>query len=169
MSLLRRISNSGFSFFSKNNGLARSIFTSPTCNGEVKTYIESTTTAKIEVEEKDNVSLISGVPKEQLESRVVKIFSPAKNAMQSGSFKTKHWAMEFDTKERWENSLMGWTCSADPLGQMRLSFSSKEDAIAFCEKNGWKFYVEEKKSLKPRPKTYGDNFSWNKKIRLTHK
>jgi NADH dehydrogenase (ubiquinone) Fe-S protein 4 len=53
--------------------------------------------------------VLSGVPQEQLKSRTVRIFSPAKNAMQSGTFKTNKWRIEFDTQERWENPLMGWT------------------------------------------------------------
>lgn len=33
---------------------------------------------------------------------------PAKNAMQSGTDNIGQWEMEFDTRERWENPLMGW-------------------------------------------------------------
>ncbi|KAJ6669947.1 hypothetical protein lerEdw1_000496 [Lerista edwardsae] len=31
---------------------------------------------------------------------------------------------------------MGWASTADPLSNLLLSFSTKEDAIAFAEKNG---------------------------------
>jgi len=57
----------------------------------------------------DDVSVISFTPKEQLESRTVRIFSPAKNAMQSGTFGTHKWQIQFDTRDRWENPMMGWT------------------------------------------------------------
>ena len=36
------------------------------------------------------------------------------------------------------NPLMGWTSSADPMSNVRLSFDSKEEAIAFADRNGWK-------------------------------
>lgn len=58
-----------------------------------------------------DVSSITGVPEEHIKSRRVCIFSPARNAMQSGSNNTHHWKMAFETRERWENPLMGWTSS----------------------------------------------------------
>ena len=57
---------------------------------------------------KDNTRLLSGIPEEELDSRLVRIFSPARNAMQSGSYGTRKWKLEFNTLERWENPLMGW-------------------------------------------------------------
>lgn len=56
--------------------------------------------------------------------------------MQSGVNNTKKWKMEFDTRERWENPLMGWASTADPLSNMVLTFRTKEDAVSFAEKNG---------------------------------
>ena len=54
------------------------------------------------------MSSLSGVPEEQLETRVARIFVPARNAMQSGTDNIQHWELQFDTQERWENPLMGW-------------------------------------------------------------
>jgi len=54
------------------------------------------------------MSSISGVPEEHVRTRRVRIYMPAKNAMQSGSFGNNKWKMDFDTRERWENPLMGW-------------------------------------------------------------
>ncbi|XP_051923266.1 NADH dehydrogenase [ubiquinone] iron-sulfur protein 4, mitochondrial isoform X2 [Hippocampus zosterae] len=90
----------------------------------------------ITVDEKLDITTVSGVPEEHIKTRKVHIFVPTKTAMQSGVNGTKKWKMDFDTRERWENPLMGWASSADPLSNMVLSFSSKEDAIAFAEKNG---------------------------------
>eukprot|EP00064_Thunnus_orientalis_P006971 superscaffoldBa00000749_g6990 len=84
----------------------------------------------------DDITSLTGVPEEHIKTRKVHIFVPAKTAMQSGVNSTKKWKMDFDTRERWENPLMGWASTADPLSNMVLSFSSKEDAIAFAEKNG---------------------------------
>lgn len=58
--------------------------------------------------EKD-LSSISGVPSEHIKTRRVRIFIPSKNAMQSGTNNVNCWAMDFDTRERWENPLMGWS------------------------------------------------------------
>jgi NADH dehydrogenase (ubiquinone) Fe-S protein 4 len=52
---------------------------------------------------------------------------------------------------------------------MNLDFLNKEDAVAFCEKNGWPWFVEEPVDKKPKSKTYGANFSWNKNTRVSTK
>lgn len=116
-----------------------------------------------------DISCLTGVPEEHIKTRRVKIYVPAKNAMQSGVFGTRRWKIDFDTRERWENPLMGWTSSADPLSNMAVEFKSPEDAMEFCEKNGWEYYLEEKKEPKFKPKSYGANFSWNKKTRVSTK
>ncbi|XP_020499573.1 NADH dehydrogenase [ubiquinone] iron-sulfur protein 4, mitochondrial [Labrus bergylta] len=126
-------------------------------------------TQLITVDEKLDISTVTGVPEEHIKTRKVHIFVPAKTAMQSGVNSTKKWKMDFDTRERWENPLMGWASTADPLSNMLLAFSSKEDAIAFAEKNGWSYDVTDKRSAKPRVKSYGANFSWNKRTRRSAK
>ncbi|KAM4875818.1 NADH dehydrogenase [ubiquinone] iron-sulfur protein 4, mitochondrial [Thomomys bottae] len=123
----------------------------------------------ITVDEKLDITALTGVPKEHITTRKVRIFVPARNNMQSGVNNTKKWKMEFDTRERWENPLMGWASTADPLSNMVLTFSTKEDAIAFAEKNGWSYEVEEKKVPKPKSKSYGANFSWDKRTRVSTK
>ncbi|XP_042681845.1 NADH dehydrogenase [ubiquinone] iron-sulfur protein 4, mitochondrial [Centrocercus urophasianus] len=126
-------------------------------------------TQLITVDEKLDISTLTGVPDEHIKTRRVHIFVPARNAMQAGVNNTKKWKMEFDNRERWENPLMGWASTADPLSNLLLTFSTKEDAIAFAEKNGWSYDVEEKKIPKPKSKSYGANFSWNKRTRVSTK
>ena len=36
---------------------------------------------------------------------------------------------------------MGWTSSSDPMSHVKLNFDTKEDAVAFARKNGWKHEV----------------------------
>ncbi|XP_028928347.1 NADH dehydrogenase [ubiquinone] iron-sulfur protein 4, mitochondrial isoform X3 [Ornithorhynchus anatinus] len=83
-----------------------------------------------------DITSLTGVPEEHIKTRKVQIFVPARNNMQSGVNNTKKWKMEFDTRERWENPLMGWASTADPLSNMTLFFKTKEEAVAFAEKNG---------------------------------
>ncbi|XP_068951391.1 NADH dehydrogenase [ubiquinone] iron-sulfur protein 4, mitochondrial isoform X2 [Petaurus breviceps papuanus] len=92
-------------------------------------------TQLITVDEKLDITALTGVPEEHIKTRKVQIFVPTRNNMQSGVNNTKKWKMEFDTRERWENPLMGWASTADPLSNLVLTFSTKEDAIAFAEKN----------------------------------
>ncbi|XP_065402320.1 NADH dehydrogenase [ubiquinone] iron-sulfur protein 4, mitochondrial isoform X2 [Macaca fascicularis] len=126
-------------------------------------------TQLITVDEKLDITTLTGVPEEHIKTRKVRIFVPARNNMQSGVNNTKKWKMEFDTRERWENPLMGWASTADPLSNMVLTFRTKEDAVSFAEKNGWSYDVEERKVPKPKSKSYGANFSWNKRTRVSTK
>lgn len=112
---------------------------------------------------------ISGVPEEHTRPRKVLIKMPTKNAMQSGSNGLKKWVMTFDTKERWENPLMGWSSTADPLSNMEMQFTNKEDAIVLCEKNGWQWSVQDPPQKPPRAKSYAANFSWDKRTRRSCK
>jgi NADH dehydrogenase (ubiquinone) Fe-S protein 4 len=123
----------------------------------------------IEVPAISDITSITGVPQEHVKSRLVRIFQPAKNPMQSGTFNTRKWKMEFETRERWENPLMGWASSGDPLSNMNIQFSSKEEAIVFCEKNGWPYFIDEPAKPSPKPKSYGANFAWNKRTRVSTK
>jgi len=63
---------------------------------------------------------IQGVPEEHIKERYVRIYRPAKNPMQSGTANIKRWKIEFETRQRWENSLMGWASSGDPLSNMQV-------------------------------------------------
>jgi NADH dehydrogenase (ubiquinone) Fe-S protein 4 len=52
---------------------------------------------------------------------------------------------------------------------MNLEFTNREDAIIYCERMGYKYEVEDKKPTQIKPKSYGVNFSWNKKTRVSTK
>ena len=65
---------------------------------------------------------------------------------------------------------MGWTSTADPLenvGRAALSFDTRDAALAFCARHGWRATVKPSPlSLKQRPqrfRQYGDNFSVKRK------
>ncbi|EEC18742.1 NADH dehydrogenase, putative [Ixodes scapularis] len=127
------------------------------------------TEALITVDTPMDIAPLTGVPEEHIKTRRVRIFVPARNAMQSGTNNTHAWRMEFDNRERWENPLMGWCSSGDPLSNVNVNFSSKEAAMSFCEKNGWDYFVDEPAPRRSPRKNYGDNFSWNKRTRVSTK
>lgn len=122
-----------------------------------------------EYQPKTDRALLYPEQMEWLDERLVRISRPSKNVMQSGTAYTNTWKIEFDSKERWEYWLMGWTSSKDPVSNLTLNFPTKEDAIAFCDKNKLQWYVEEQPERKIRRKSYADNFSWNKRTRLGNK
>ncbi|XP_053214560.1 NADH dehydrogenase [ubiquinone] iron-sulfur protein 4, mitochondrial-like [Panonychus citri] len=117
-----------------------------------------------------DIALVSGMPEEHTTTRRVRVFKEAKNAMQSGNKNTYTWKLDFENRERWENPLMGWTSTGDPISNLSLKFNSLEEAIAFCEKNTWFYTVDEPpEPRKPKKKSYADNFSWNKRTRVGSK
>ncbi len=90
-----------------------------------------------------------------------RIYQPAKTAMQSGRANVRKWILEFEhTTARRADPLMGWIGSQDTRAQVRLSFDSREKAVAFAEKHGLEFRLTEPKSRRIRPKNYADNFSF---------
>ena len=92
-----------------------------------------------------------------------KIYRPAKNAMQSGRGRMKKWRLDYTPgSARFADPLMGWTSSRDTSAQVSLSFDDKESAIAFCEKNGIPFNVQEPKERKLNIKAYADNFAFSR-------
>ncbi|XP_043476264.1 NADH dehydrogenase [ubiquinone] iron-sulfur protein 4, mitochondrial [Leptopilina heterotoma] len=123
----------------------------------------------ITVTTEENVGIVSGVPEEHIKNRTVRIYQPAKNAMQSGTNNTNFWQIEFETRERWENPLMGWTSTGDPMSNVKVDFETKEEAMQHCKKMGWQFSVQKSSDDQPKQRTYGTNFSWNRRTRVTTK
>ena len=89
--------------------------------------------------------------------------------MQSGSYGTRNWRIEFDQRERWENNLMGWSSTGDPLSNMSLDFDTPEAAANYCNSMGLSYQIENPNKPIIKPKSYGSNFSWNKRSRVTTK
>ena len=63
---------------------------------------------------------------------------------------------------------MGWTSSQDTRRQVRMEFTSREEAVAYAERNGLAYRVIEPKERKHVRKSYGDNFAYGKSFRWTH-
>ena len=93
-----------------------------------------------------------------------KIYSPAKTAMQSGKGKTGAWLLEYEKPAAGRpDALMGWNTMPSTVTQVKLSFATKEEAIAYANAKKIEFSVSEpKKSVVP-PKAYAENFSNGKR------
>jgi len=91
----------------------------------------------------------------------VKIYSPARSAMQSGRAKTEGWVLEYETTTaRRPENLMGWTSSGDTLNQVKLKFPTQEDAVRFAQSKGWGYTVLPAQERQVRPRNYVDNFKY---------
>ena len=87
-----------------------------------------------------------------------KIYKPSRTAMQSGKRNTKKWVLKFDTLNTGINPLMGWESSKDTMSEVKLEFSTKEEALNYVKKNNIDYYVVEPEKSKIVKKSYSDNF-----------
>ena len=63
----------------------------------------------------------------------VRIYRPAKTAMQSGKGNTRALVLEYETGgAREADALMGWLGSDDTTQQVRIKFASKDEAVAYA-------------------------------------
>ena len=100
---------------------------------------------------------------------VARIYKPTKTAMQSGRARTRKWVLQHEPEQPREvEPLMGWTSSGDMKQQITLAFDTKEDAVAYAERNGIAYRVIEPKASRRRPKSYADNFRWGRVGQWTH-
>ena len=94
-----------------------------------------------------------------------RIFQPPKNAMQSGRANMRRWRLEYEQASAREiDPLMGWTSSGDMKQQLSLTFETKEEAVAFAEREGITYQLQEPKARQVRPKNYAENFKSSRLI-----
>lgn len=92
-----------------------------------------------------------------------RIYRPSKPATQSGRAPTKEWLLTYEeVTPRVPDPLMGWASAADTLNEVKLRFDTLDEAVAFAKKNGMDYSVIEPHEPKFRPKSYSDNFRWQR-------
>lgn len=75
-----------------------------------------------------------------------------------------NWRVAVEVEGKWSNPLIGWTSTADHIETVtrQMYFPTKEAAIAWAEKSGMDYEIEEPAEVvKSRPKRfpgYGSNF-----------
>lgn len=100
-----------------------------------------------------------------------RIYRPARNAMQSGTARSKNWVLDFGhAEERKADPLMGWTGSSDTQAQVKMSFETRDEAEAYAKAHAIDFIVIEPKSraANVRAGGYGENFATNRRQVWTH-
>jgi hypothetical protein len=98
-----------------------------------------------------------------------RIYKPARTAMQSGQANTKEWMLDYEPEQpRVVEPLMGWTSSSDMKQEVRLQFDTKEEAVAYCEREGISYQVFESKLPVRARISYADNFACPRREAWTH-
>jgi hypothetical protein len=110
----------------------------------------------------DRISAVRQI--RELDMTDARIFRPAKNAMQSGHGNSRFWVIEYVPTDRMvPDPLMGWSGSRDTRTQLRLRFATKEEAVAYADRQGLTYTITEPPAAKPpRPKNYADNFRFER-------
>jgi hypothetical protein len=91
----------------------------------------------------------------------VRIYKPAKNAMQAGRARTASWVLEPELMTaRTVEPLMGWVSAGDTFSELRdrMRFGSEAEAISFATRHGWDYVLETPAERKITPRNYLDNF-----------
>ena len=88
---------------------------------------------------------------------LLRIYQPAKTAMQSGRARTRQWLVEFAPgTAQSPDPLMGWAGGAETSSQVMLRFDSRDEEI------------EEPRRPAMRIKSYSDNFKAGRDTNWTH-
>ncbi|HTR15113.1 MAG TPA: ETC complex I subunit [Roseiarcus sp.] len=97
-----------------------------------------------------------------------RIYLPARSATQSGQGKDK-WVLEYEPEEpRAIEPLMGWVSSGDMKQQIRLTFDTEAEAIAYAQREGIPYRVDKPKPASRKILSYSDNFAPNRLVPWSH-
>ncbi|MBN9510366.1 MAG: ETC complex I subunit [Alphaproteobacteria bacterium] len=97
-----------------------------------------------------------------------RIYQQPKTAMQSGRAGTHEWMLDFEPAPQHPDPLMGWQGGGDTLAQVRLRFETREEAVAYAEREGLAYDVELPRPHRFVPKSYSDNFRFSRREPWSH-
>lgn len=122
----------------------------------------------------DNVAEIAALdlahlsdPIAKTKGRHVVIRQFPKNPSQSPETHEQTWTISFQDDgaiaETWENPLMGWVSSSDPMAAnmvLQMDFRNAKEAVYFAKKRGWSYDVEKPimRQIRGDGAQYQDNF-----------
>ena len=90
---------------------------------------------------------------------IARISELDRRTTQSGKANSGLWLLEFERQKPLRaDPLTGWNGSGDTNTQVRITFKTKEEAIAFCEKKGLQYHLVPAAPVKMKIQAYADNF-----------
>ncbi|MGN6154611.1 MAG: ETC complex I subunit [Sphingomicrobium sp.] len=90
---------------------------------------------------------------------IARISELDRRTTQSGRANAGLWLLEFERKEaQLPDPLTGWNGSGDTNTQIKLTFATREEAIAYAERNGIAYHVVPATPVKLKIQAYADNF-----------
>lgn len=90
---------------------------------------------------------------------VARISEFDRRTTQSGRANCGLWLLEFERRQpQRPDPLTGWNGSGDTNVQVRLTFRTREEAIAYAERHGIPFHLVSAPPVKLKLQAYADNF-----------
>ncbi|HET9810470.1 MAG TPA: ETC complex I subunit [Sphingomicrobium sp.] len=90
---------------------------------------------------------------------VARISEIDRKTTQSGRANAGIWLLEFERKEGQKpDPLTGWNGSGDTNTQVKLTFRTREEAIAYAERHALPYHLVPATPVKLKIQAYADNF-----------
>jgi len=90
---------------------------------------------------------------------IARISEIERKTTQSGKANTGRWQLEFERQQPLRaDPLTGWNGSGDTRPQVRMTFPTKDAAIAYCDKHGLAYHVVPAPPVRLKIQAYADNF-----------
>jgi hypothetical protein len=92
-------------------------------------------------------------------ANIARISQLERRATQSGKANAGLWLLEFERQQPLRpDPLTGWAGSGDTNTQVRITFNSSEEAIAFCNSRGIPYHLVPATPVRMKIQAYADNF-----------
>jgi hypothetical protein len=90
---------------------------------------------------------------------VARISEIDRRTTQSGRANAGLWLLEFERSEpQLPDPLTGWNGSGDTKAQVRLTFRTREEAIAYAQRHDLEYHLVPAAPVKLKIQAYADNF-----------
>jgi hypothetical protein len=90
---------------------------------------------------------------------VARIIEVERRTTQSGKARDGRWTLEFERQQSQRpDPLTGWAGSGDTNTQVRLSFGTKEEALAYARRKGLTVHLVPAAPVSLKIQAYADNF-----------
>ena len=88
-----------------------------------------------------------------------RIIEEQRRTTQSGRARDGRWTLEFEREQAQRaDPLTGWSGSGDTRTQVRLSFDTKEEALAYATRKGFDIHIVPAAPVSLKLQAYADNF-----------
>ena len=90
---------------------------------------------------------------------IARISEVQRKTTQSGKARDGRWTLEFERQQpQRPDPLTGWAGSGDTSTQVRLSFDSKDEALAYAKRKGLTVHLVPAPPVTLKVQAYADNF-----------